>query len=109
MRAQERFQVRAVAFPVCVKTIRVARAGHEPTLFLARLCVIALLHHRGGDQLVRVAMDEEHRHMRAIGQSLCRAHAAEKHAAHLNKYFEYDEYEPVFVVWEEAVLSEFNP
>ena len=35
--------------------------------------------------------------------------AAEKHAAHLNKYFEHDEDEPVFVVWEEAMLSEFNP
>ena len=35
--------------------------------------------------------------------------AAEKHAAHLNKHFEYDEDEPIFAVWEETVLSEFNP
>ena len=36
--------------------------------------------------------------------------AAEQHAAHLNKHLEYDdEDEPGFEVWEEAVLSEFNP
>lgn len=35
--------------------------------------------------------------------------AAEQHAAHLNKYFEYDEDEIVFTVWEEPVLSEFQP
>ena len=35
--------------------------------------------------------------------------AAEKHAAHLNKHRGSDEGELVFVVWEKAVLSEFNP
>ena len=35
--------------------------------------------------------------------------AAEQHAAHLNKHLGRDEDEPVFEVWEEAVLSEFNP
>ena len=35
--------------------------------------------------------------------------AAEQHAAHLNKHRGSDEYGPVFAVWEEAVLSEFNP
>ena len=33
--------------------------------------------------------------------------AAEQHAAHLNKYFEYDK--DVFKVREGGVLSEFNP
>ena len=35
--------------------------------------------------------------------------AADQHAAHLNKHLGSDEDEPVFEVWEEAVLSEFNP
>ena len=35
--------------------------------------------------------------------------AAEQHAAHLNKHLGCDEDEPVFEVWEEGVLSEFNP
>ena len=35
--------------------------------------------------------------------------AADQHAAHLNKHLGSDEDEPVFAVWEEAVLSEFNP
>ena len=35
--------------------------------------------------------------------------AAEQHAAHLNNHLGSDEDEPVFEVWEEAVLSEFNP
>ena len=35
--------------------------------------------------------------------------AAEQHAAHLNKHLGSDEDEPVFAVWEETVLSEFNP
>ena len=35
--------------------------------------------------------------------------AAERHAAHLNKYFEYDEDEIVFKVREGGVLSEINP
>ena len=35
--------------------------------------------------------------------------AAERHAAHLNAHLGSDEDEPVFEVWEEAVLSEFNP
>ena len=34
--------------------------------------------------------------------------AAEQHAAHLNNHLGSDEDEPVFEVWEEAVLSEFN-
>ncbi len=34
---------------------------------------------------------------------------ADQHAAHLNKHLGSDEDEPVFEVWEEAVLSEFNP
>ena len=33
--------------------------------------------------------------------------AAEQHAAHLNKHLGYGEDEPVFVVWEEVVRSEF--
>ena len=35
--------------------------------------------------------------------------AADQHAAHLNAHLGSDEDEPVFEVWEEAVLSEFNP
>ena len=35
--------------------------------------------------------------------------SAEQHAAHLNKHLGRDEDEPVFEVWEETVLSEFNP
>ena len=35
--------------------------------------------------------------------------AADQHAAHLNNHLGSDEDEPVFEVWEEAVLSEFNP
>ena len=37
--------------------------------------------------------------------------AAEQHAANLNAHLgsDEDEDEPVFAVWEEVVLSEFNP
>ena len=35
--------------------------------------------------------------------------AAEQLAAHLNAHLGSDEDEPVFEVWEEVVLSEFNP
>lgn len=35
--------------------------------------------------------------------------AADQHAAHLNAHLGSDEDEPVFEVWEAAVLSEFNP
>ena len=35
--------------------------------------------------------------------------AAEQHAAHLNKHLGSDEDGLVFDVWEEAVLSEFQP
>ena len=35
--------------------------------------------------------------------------AADQHAAHLNKHRGSDEDRLVFEVWEEGVLSEFNP
>lgn len=35
--------------------------------------------------------------------------AAEQHAAQLNKHLGSDEDEPVFEVWEDAVLSDFQP
>lgn len=35
--------------------------------------------------------------------------AADQHAAHLNAHLGSDEDELVFSVWEEPVLSEFNP
>ena len=35
--------------------------------------------------------------------------AAEQHAAHLNRHLGSDEDEPVFGVWEDTVLSDFQP
>ena len=35
--------------------------------------------------------------------------AAEQHAAYFNMYLRSDEDEPVFEVWEAAMLSEFQP
>ena len=45
----------------------------------------------------------------SIVQRYDNRNAAEQHAAHLNKHCGRDEDEPVFEVWEETVLSEFNP